>query len=339
MKGLPRSTRRLCSGLVWSSLAWFGAAPAPALAAALRETEVTLTDVSVRLSDLFTGVSSDRVIGPAPGPGGRIVVEAPQLAAIARQFGVDWRPATMADRVVMARPGQPYPRAPVMAALRDALLAAGMPANSDIDTPALTLPMVPPDEEARSDVTETFYDPGNGRFTALLSITASGMAPFNARLSGHAQEMVDVEVAARRMAAGEVVAAADLQPARLRAGLVRSEPARLPEQAVGLALRHPVAAGAPVLLSELERPAVMQRGATVQVLLEQPGLSISLQGLAMEPGALGDRVHVLNPASRTVMDGEVTAPLQVRVSGAGAVVRLPPGAPIPRPAPVSVAGR
>lgn len=338
MHGSQSSTRRLWSGLVWSGLVLFGSPP-PVAAAALREAEVTLTDVSVRLSDLFAGVASDRVIGPAPGPGGRIVVEAPQLAAIARQFGVDWRPATMADRVVMSRPGQPYPRAPVMAALRDALLAAGMPANSDIDTPALTLPMVPPGEDARPDVTETFYDPVNGRFTALLSITAGGMAPFNARLSGHAQEMVDVEVAARRLGAGEVVAAGDLQPARVRAGLVRSEPARLPEQAVGLALRHAVVAGAPVLLGELERPAVMQRGASVQVLLDLPGLSISLQGLAMEPAALGERVHVLNPASRAVMDGEVTAPLQVRVSGTGTVVRLPPGAPIPRAAPVRVAVR
>ena len=54
----------------------------------------TLHAQVVRLKDLFddAGRNADRVLGPGPAPGGRIVVEARQLAAIARQFDVDWRP-------------------------------------------------------------------------------------------------------------------------------------------------------------------------------------------------------------------------------------------------------
>ena len=52
------------------------------------------------------GPKPTRVLGPGPAPGGRIVVEAAQLAAIARQFGVDWRPASPADRAVLDRPGR-----------------------------------------------------------------------------------------------------------------------------------------------------------------------------------------------------------------------------------------
>ena len=41
----------------------------------------TLHASVVRLSDLFedAGANADRVLGPGPGAGGRIVVEAPQL--------------------------------------------------------------------------------------------------------------------------------------------------------------------------------------------------------------------------------------------------------------------
>ena len=48
----------------------------------------TLTAPVVRLSDLFDELESDGqvVLGPGPAPGGRIVVEAAQLAAIARQI-------------------------------------------------------------------------------------------------------------------------------------------------------------------------------------------------------------------------------------------------------------
>lgn len=311
---------------------------APARAATLREPAVTVEDPSVRLSDLFAGVERDRVIGPAPDPGGRVVVEQAQLAAIARQFGVDWRPASAADRVMIERPGRMLAREPVLAALREALLAAGMPANSEVQTPDFTPPMVPPGDTARPEVAQAAYDPASGRFTALLSVTAPAMAPFHARLSGHAQEMVDVEVTTRRMAMGEVVAAGDLQLARLRAGLVRSEPARLPEQAIGLALRHPLAMGAPVLLAELGHAAVVQRGSPVKVRLDMAGLSLTVQGVAMEAGAVGERVRVLNPQSRAVMEAEVTGPLQARATG-GSPVPLPPGAGAPSPSPLRVAVR
>jgi len=65
----------------------------PAAAATLRPA-TTLHSPTVQLRDLFDdpGEQGDRVLGPGPAPGGRIVVEAAQLRAIARQFDVDWTP-------------------------------------------------------------------------------------------------------------------------------------------------------------------------------------------------------------------------------------------------------
>jgi flagella basal body P-ring formation protein FlgA len=315
----------------------------PARAAALRESTV-LPRPDVRLSDLFTAQDHDRVIGPAPEPGGRIVVEAPQLAAIARQFGVDWRPSSTADRIVLDRPGRIFPQEEATAALHDALIKAGIPPNSEVEMPTYTPPMVPPDGSARPEIDQVEYDPVSGRFTALLSITANGMTPSHARLSGHVQEMADVAVATRRLGIGEVIGSADVQVSRVSAALVRTAVARLPEQAVGMALRRPVNAGAPLPLADLGRAAVVQRGSPVQMRLDLPGLSVSAQGVAMEPGATGERIRVLNPLSRAVMDAEIIGPEQVRVSG-GAPVLLPPGAGVPQQrftpagAPVRVAVR
>ena len=66
----------------------------------------TLSGAVVRLSDIWDGVKDDKPLGPAPAPGGRITVPAAQLAAIARQFGVDWQPGSSADRAVLERPGR-----------------------------------------------------------------------------------------------------------------------------------------------------------------------------------------------------------------------------------------
>ena len=106
-------------------LAVAGALPAAARTPRPRtlRTMTTLHAPVVRLSDLFddAGANAERVLGPGPGAGGRIVVEAAQLGAIARQFGVDWRPASSADRAVLDRPGRPLRREDVLDAVRNAL--------------------------------------------------------------------------------------------------------------------------------------------------------------------------------------------------------------------------
>src|SRR5579859_3641662 len=97
--------------------------------AATLRTMASLHAPTVRLSDLFdnAGDKANVVLGPGPAAGARIVVEAPQLAAIARQFGVDWRPASPGDRAVLDRPGKLLPRESVTSALLAALVRVGAP--------------------------------------------------------------------------------------------------------------------------------------------------------------------------------------------------------------------
>ena len=299
----------------------------PVWGATLRGT-ATLQDGSVRLSDLFDPVDHDRVIGPAPEPGGRIVVEAAQLAAIARQFNVEWRPASPSERTIVERPGSAFPRAQMMAALQAALAVAGVPTDADIELPVYAAPMVPPDGSAEPEVGQVDYEPVSGRFTALLSVTANGMAPAHARLSGRVQPMVEIPVAARRIMVGDVVTPADIQVSRIRASGVRANVVQWPAQAIGMSLLHAVSAGAPLPMADLGRPVLVHKNSVVTMQLDSPGLSLSAQGVAAEDGALGERIRVINPASRAVVVAEVMGPGRVRVE-AGQPTILPPGANIP----------
>ncbi len=304
------------------ALAWL-----PAHAASLRG-GTTLSDPAVRLSDLWDGVVSDRAIGSGPEPGGRIVVEAPQLAAIARQFGVDWHPSSTGERIVLERPGRALPREAAMAALRAALAVAGVPADAEVEMPGYLPPTVPADGPVHADAGQLEYDGATGRFTAMLSATAPGMTPAHTRLSGRVVETLEIPVAARRLAAGDVVAPGDIRLARLHASAVRGEVAQYLGQPVGMAMRHPVGPGAPFLLADMGRPQAVQRGDPVQMQLDSPGLSLSAQGVAMSGGGVGEAVRVLNVAARAVMEAEVLGAGRVRLSG-GPPVLLPPGAPLP----------
>ena len=274
----------------------------------------TLTSGAVRIADLFDGaLNPERVLGPAPAPGSQIVVEAAQLAAIARQFDVDWRPASNADTAVLERPGRPLPREAVMDGLRRVLAGAGVSDDADIQLPGWSPPMVPVDGNLRPEVGQLDYDPASGRFTAELSVVADGIAPIHARLAGQVQEMMTVPVLTRRLLPGEVIGPGDLHMARVKANDTQSELARLPAQAIGLMLRHGAMPGQPLRLAELSRPPLVVRGAIVAVALDQPGMTLSAEAQALDQGALGEHVRVLNPSSHAVLDAEVTGAGRVRV--------------------------
>ncbi len=265
----------------------------------------------VKLSDLWEG-APERPIGPGPLPGARITVEAPQLSAIARMFGVDWRPSG-SERAILERPGRSLAKEDVLSALREVLLAAGAPRDSEIELPGFTTPPLPANAPPAFDFSNTSFDPATGRFTTMLQATAEGVAPVQVRLSGRVQEMVVLPVPRRAMMPGEVVGAADLQWTRMRIGLARGDLVRQPAQAEGQALRRPLQQGQPVQLADLGRPVIVTRGLPLLLELDSPGLQLTAQGVAAEPGGLGERIHVTNPYSRAVVEAEITGPGKARV--------------------------
>ena len=293
----------------------------PSVSAAALKPFTTLSGPVVRLSDLFDAAGLDRPLGPAPAPGSRITVESAQLAAIARQFGVDWRPAGPADRAVLDRPGRSLGRDDVLTPLRAALSANGAPRDADLELPGFTTPMLPLDAAPSLDVAQLEYDAGTGRFTALLSVSADGVPATQLRLSGRVQEMVELPVPRRRMLPGDIVLATDLQWTRMRAALARGEVVRTAAEAVGQALRRPVQPGQPLLLTDLGRPVLVVKGTPMLLALDGPGIQLTATGVATEPAGLGERVRVLNPASRVVIEAEVTGPGRGRV--------LPGSQPVP----------
>lgn len=295
------------------------AAP-PAGAATLRP-YTSLARPAVRLSDLWDGVAQDRDIGPAPAPGGRIQVGAAQLAAIARQFGVDWEPAGPGDQAILERAGQPLAREAALAAVRAALTAAGAPADADLEVPAFAAPIVPAGAAVEPSVSQLSFDPGTGQFSALLTVAADGVAPVQGRIAGRVVAMQELPVPARALAAGEVIGEGDVRIARVRAGSWAGELVRSPEQAVGLAPRRPLSKGQPILTADLGRAVLVRKGASVRMALTAPGIALTAEGIAAAPAGLGERLRVLNPNSGMLVEAEVTGPGQVRV--------LPGSTPVP----------
>jgi flagella basal body P-ring formation protein FlgA len=270
----------------------------------------------VFLRDLFddAGPNADRVLGPGPAPGDRIVVEAPQLNAIARQFDVAWRSVSLADRAVLEWPGRPLRKDEVTEAVRTAVTAAGAPDDCEVDIPGFVPPTVPTDARVGVAVAQVDYDAGSGRFTAALTVTAETMNPLDTRISGRVEAMTEAPVAATRLLPETVLRQEDVRIARIRTSVLPAEAALSPDQIVGMQLRRPVPAGLPLRLGDLMRPPLVQRGAIVRIELNGHGLSVTGQATALDNGAEGDRIRVQNLNSHAYLYADVTGPGQVRVA-------------------------
>jgi flagella basal body P-ring formation protein FlgA len=300
-----------------------GAGPAAAQEMAAARPFAMVTEPTLRLGDVFdgTGPRAALPVGASPAPGRRLVLEMPQLSALARAHGLVWRPLSPHERVVLERPGQPVPPEDIEAALRDDLLRLGMEPTAELDFGAMLPTMVPPDAPNQLTTEGTSFDPASGRFTATLVVMAEGMATMRQRLGGRAARTLPAVVATRRLPMGTIIGPGDLQGVTLRAERVRPGTAEHADQVVGQQLRRPIAAGQAFLAADLAAPALVEKNALVTMVLEAPGLSVSAQGRALGAAPRGGLVEVMNLASRAVVEAQVIGPGRVRVAIGATPVR------------------
>jgi flagella basal body P-ring formation protein FlgA len=310
--------------LIGTALAAASVAAGPVGAAILRPI-TELNGPVVLLSDLFddAGAQASRPLGPGPDPGGSIVVEAPQLAAIAREFGVAWRPSSPGDRAVLERPGVPLSREALFAALRSALAGAGADGSDGVlELPGFTPPMVGLQTHPHLAVEQIDYDAGSARFTASVAVINSGTAvPLQLRLSGRLEPTEQVLVASHPLDAGVPLVPGDLHAARVRSDDVHGPVLRTAAQALGKAPRRALPEDQPLLLADFRKAVVVSRGTTVTITLDTPGVSLASTGEALENGAEGDRISVLNPTSHAVLLAQVTGPGTVRLEAGSLPIR------------------
>ena len=241
-------------------------------------------------------------------------MEAPQLAAIARDFGVDWRPATGSERAVLQRLGQALPMTAIRSLLLSALHQAGAPQDGDMLIPIFAPPVIDAEAVPVMDISQVSFDPSSGRFTALLTVRGGeGDAP-TIRVSGQVVSMRDAATLTRRMPIGSVITASDVTSIRVRAAALHGEVALSQTQAAGMALKHDVPPGQPLTAADLMRPTMVARGASVRMTLDTEGIALSAGGVALEAGGLGERIRVQNPTSHAVVSGEIIGDGLVRVS-------------------------
>ena len=144
-------------------------------------------------------------------------------------------------------------------------------------------------------------EPRTGRFDIAFELPGSMLARRSTlRFTGTVTETVEAATLTRALRRGEVIKASDVSIERRPKSELRGD-AMAAEPAVGLAAKVAMRSGQALRTDDLTKPQIVQRNESVTIYYEVPGIMLTVRGKALEAGAIGDVVGVLNiQSNRTV---------------------------------------
>jgi flagellar basal body P-ring formation protein FlgA len=165
------------------------------------------------------------------------------------------------------------------------------------------------------------YEARSGRFDVSFEVgNDANTAPARLRFTGTAIETVEAAVLTRDIERNEVLKSSDLMTERRPKAALGTDVASR-DRAIGMQMRKQVRAGQPLKTADLAKPDLVQRDQNVTLIYESAGLYLTIRGKAIENGAEGDVVNVLNLQSKRTVSGVVIGREQVAISVA--MPRLP----------------
>jgi flagellar basal body P-ring formation protein FlgA len=159
------------------------------------------------------------------------------------------------------------------------------------------------------------YEPRTTRFDIAFELPGSAVARrLPLRFAGSLAETFQAVVPTHEIAQGQVIKVSDL--AIERRPKTSSTPTTLItiEQAQGLSTKHALRAGQVIRQADVAKPELVGRGETVTIVFQVPGILLTILGKAVEPGALGDVISVVNVQSKHTLQATVIGPARVSVN-------------------------
>ena len=169
----------------------------------------------------------------------------------------------------------------------------------------------------------TQFNPRNGRFDVTFEIGSDNNSPsVKLRFTGVAIEMVAAAVLTRNVERAEVLKASDVVIERRPKAEIGGDAATR-SGAVGMQMRRPLRAGQPLRVVDLVKPDLVQRDSNVTLIYQTAGIYLTIRGKALDNGAEGDMVNVLNLQSNRTIAGVVIGQNQVKVSAVTPRITIP----------------
>lgn len=286
----------------------------------LLKPEALVTGGLVRIGDLIdhAGVVANVPIFRAPDLGATGTVPADAVIEAVRAHALVGLDTGGVSEVVVTRASRAIPVEDIETSVAQALsLRFNLGDVKDIAVSFERDPRVihvEPNAKGEPRVARLTYDARSGRFDAMLDIPTGAVTHGTLRLAGRAVATADLVTVSHTIERGMVLRESDVVIERRPRSEIARDIITDRDQAIGLAARMPLRPGQPLRSAQLMKPELVQRNETVTLIHEVPGITLTVRGKAMESGAEGDSIAVLNEQSKRTVHGIVIGPGRVMVS-------------------------
>lgn len=298
------------------ALLFVGTSALRAEAASLKSSISVQAEV-VKLGDLFTvtGEKAVQIVARSPAPGERLVLNAGQLDAMAKSSGIDWTPDNRFVRAVVTRQARIIDTEEIKGQLVAALRSEGLEQSWQVELGKNDLTArIAMDEDRPVRILNPRFSIHSKRFSAVLETPRSAGATDRQQITGTIYQMMEIPVLSRRVQRGDIVGAHDLEYVSRPQEKIGRTTLIDKRQIVGKQARRLLATGKPIRAGDLQPPVMVEKGNLVTVVLRTEKMLISARGKALDNGAAGDIIRVLNTRSKQTIEGIVESRNRVVVA-------------------------
>ena len=287
---------------------------------------VTVTSEIVRIGDLIenAGPAADVPIFRAPDLGQTGAVQVARIAEALRPYDIAGLDTGGLTEVVVTRLSRALTGKDITDRIAQAV--ANQYGFGDAQNLAVILDRgvsimhIEPTVSGDLVVARMYVDPRSGRFDITFELPGSTLPRRSAlRFTGTVAETVEAATLTRSLRLGEVIKASDVMMERRPKNEIRGE-GLTAEQAVGMAVKSAARSGQALRVDDLIKPQIVQRNEAVTITYQVPGITLTVRGKAVEAGALGDVIGVLNIQSNRTVQATVTGPGHVSITTASPIV-------------------
>ena len=176
--------------------------------------------------------------------------------------------------------------------------------------------VLPSGTEAGIAIRHFTLDKRSGRFFAQIVAPAEGPVAGRIKLTGVARIVTEVPVLTRRLKHGEEIRRQDIEWIEVENREISRNTVLDAEEMVGMSLRRPVSPGKMVRSGDLQLPIVIKKNSLVTVELVAGGMQLTIQGRALDNGARGEAIRIVNLQSNKTLTGVVLERDRVAVNHA-----------------------
>jgi flagella basal body P-ring formation protein FlgA len=277
--------------------------------AATLKSVVQLNGPVLTAGDLFDGLDKDiaaRVLGPAPLPGQDVTLNALALMRVAAALDSPWQPQNTTDQAIVSSAGTLVDQKTIGDALMKSLQDKGVKGRftlSYLNEPGMVLPQ---GMTATAEVTKIAYHPESERFEATVVAPGAAHPASHIDVTGHVERIVSVPMLKKPMRGGDVISEADVEWTDMPANMVQPDFVIEANQIVGKTPRRMILAEQPVRTIEVAEPLLVSHGQDVTIIYNKGPITVTAKGRAMEDGARGYLIHVVNSSSNRAIDATVS---------------------------------